>query len=67
MCVWLLRSNYLKGFKMNRIEKLKYAVELAHVIAEETMDYPCAYDTLSEAIQEYLKEKENDLVYSLCF
>jgi hypothetical protein len=47
---------------MNRIEKLKHAVELARGIVEETMDYPCAYDTLSEAIQEYLKEneKEND-------
>ena len=60
MHVWLLRSNYFKGIKMNRIEKLKYAVELARGIVEETMDYPCAYDTLSEAIQEYLKDKEND-------
>jgi hypothetical protein len=45
---------------MNRIEKLKHAVELARGIVEETMDYPCAYDALSDAIQEYLKDKEND-------
>jgi hypothetical protein len=60
MGIWLLRSNFLKGNKMNRIEKLKQAVEMAYGIVEETMDYPCAYDTLSEAIQEYLKDKEND-------
>lgn len=47
---------------MNRIQKLKQAVELAKTIVQETWDYPCAYDALSEAIQEYLKEneKEND-------